>query len=70
MMLYMFTDGVNEAENNDKELFGDDRLIALLKQHASKMPDEIIDQTFAEVTHHANGAEQSDDITAMCLKYY
>ena len=70
MMLYMFTDGVNEAENNDKELFGDDRLVALLKQHASKMPDEIIDQTFAEVTHHANGAEQSDDITAMCLKYY
>ena len=70
MMLYMFTDGVNEAENNDNELFGDDRLVALLKQHASKMPDEIIDQTFAEVTHHANGAEQSDDITAMCLKYY
>ena len=69
MMLYMFTDGVNEAENNDKELFGDDRLVALLKQHASKMPDEIIDQTFAEVTHHANGAEQSDDITVMCLKY-
>ena len=70
MMLYMFTDGVNEAENNEKELFGDERLVALLKQHASKMPDEIIDQTFAEVTHHANGAEQSDDITAMCLKYY
>ena len=69
MMLYMFTDGVNEAENNDKELFGDARLVALLKQNAFKTPGEIIEQTFAEVAHHANGAEQSDDITVMCLKY-
>ena len=69
MMLYMFTDGINEAENKEKELFGDDRLIALLKLNASMMPGEIIDKTFAEVKHHADGAEQSDDITVMCLKY-
>ena len=70
MKLYMFTDGINEAENNDKELFGDDRLIALLKLNASKTPAEIIDETFSEVKHHADGAEQSDDITVMCLQYY
>ena len=69
MMLYMYTDGVNEAENKEKELFSDRRLISLLKQNASKTPTEIIDETFAKVNSHANGAEQSDDITAMCLKY-
>ncbi len=69
MMLYMFTDGINEAENNEKELFGDDRLIALLKQHASKAPAEIIGITFAEVKQHADGADQSDDITVLCLQY-
>ena len=65
----LLTDGINEAENKEKELFGDDRLIALLKLNASMMPGEIIDKTFAEVKHHADGAEQSDDITVMCLKY-
>ena len=69
MMLYMFTDGVNEAENSNKELFGDDRLTALLKLNASQEPSEIVDKTFAEVKNHANGTEQSDDITVMCIKY-
>ena len=69
LMLYMFTDGVSEAENNSKELFGDDRLMALLKLNASSEPNEIIDETFAQVKAHADGAEQSDDITVMCLKY-
>ena len=70
MMLYLFTDGVNEAENNAKELFGDLRLAALLKRHATQGPADILDATFAEVTRHADGAEQSDDITVMCIKYY
>ena len=69
MMLYLFTDGVNEAENNQKELFGDLRLAALLKRNASQEPSDIIDATFAEVSSHADGAEQSDDITVMCIKY-
>jgi sigma-B regulation protein RsbU (phosphoserine phosphatase) len=69
MMLYMFTDGINEAENKEKKLFGDDRLIALLKKNAFNTPTEIIKETFAEVKRHADGAEQSDDITVMCLKY-
>ena len=69
MMLYMFTDGVNEAENKVKELFTERRLVALLKQNASKTPGEIVDETFVHVEQHANGAEQSDDITVLCLKY-
>ena len=68
-MLYLFTDGVNEAENNDKKLFGDERLTILLKQAVSMGPDGIINETFAQVKRHADGAEQSDDITVMCLKY-
>ena len=69
MMLYLFTDGVNEAENTAKELFGDLRLEALLRREASQEPTGIIDATFAEVQRHAYGAEQSDDITVMCIKY-
>ena len=68
-MLYLFTDGVNEAENTSNELFGDYALVALLKKNASLEPGEIIDITFEQIRLHANGAEQSDDITVMCLKY-
>lgn len=67
--LYYFTDGVNEAENHAMEQFGDDRLVALLKENSSKEPKEIIEATFAEVQRHADGANQSDDITVMCIKY-
>ena len=69
MMLYLFTDGVNEAENNQKEQFGDLRLAALLRRKATLEPGDIIAATLAEVEQHADGAEQSDDITVMCIKY-
>ena len=68
-MLYMFTDGVNEAENGVKEQFGDLRLEGLLRRNAALEPSELIAATLTEVEYHANGAEQSDDITVMCIKY-
>ena len=67
-MLYLFTDGVNEAENNEKEQFSDERLVSLLKANADIAPKEIVEMTFAEVERHADGANQSDDITVMCIK--
>ena len=66
--LYLFTDGVNEAENNEKEQFSDERLVSLLKANADIAPKEIVEMTFAEVERHADGANQSDDITVMCIK--
>lgn len=66
--LYLFTDGVNEAENNENEQFSDERLVALLKANADIAPKEIVEMTFAEVERHADGANQSDDITVMCIK--
>ena len=68
-MLYLFTDGVNEAENNNMEQFSDERLIELLKNNSGNEPKDIIKETFAEVQRHADGANQSDDITAMCIKF-
>ena len=68
-MLYLYTDGVNEAENRQMIQFGDDRLVSLLKEHASGTTGEIIEYTFEEVSRHADGANQSDDITVMCIKY-
>ena len=68
-MLYMFTDGVNEAENINNELLGDEKIFEMLKANASLEPGDIIDVTFDQIRRHADGAEQSDDITVMCFKY-
>ena len=68
-MLYLFTDGVNEAENKKMEQFSDERLVSLLMKNACAEPKEIVETTFAEVERHADGANQSDDITVMCIKF-
>lgn len=65
--LFIYTDGISEAENINKEQFGDARLQALLKQdHGSA-------QETSEVIHKAvedfvGDAEPSDDFTKMCIK--
>lgn len=67
--IYLFTDGVNEAENRALEQLGDKRLVSLLKSKCAKGPDEIVEATFDAVKAHADGATQSDDITVMCIQY-
>ena len=68
-MLYLFTDGVNEAENNEMEQYSDERLVAFLKSKSDSEPKDLIEATLIEVQRHAAGANQSDDITVMCIKY-
>lgn len=68
--LFVYTDGVTEAENEKKELFSDHRL---LEQFAEAKPlctpKEKVLEVLEKVRHHAGGAEQSDDITLLCLHY-
>jgi len=70
--VFLYTDGVTEAENTEKELFGDPRLIdALNNMPLSKAgsPESICKYILDCVQRFANGAEQSDDITMLCFKY-
>ena len=67
--LFLYTDGVTEAENSAHALFGEQRLADCLKTDAEKDPDEIIADVKAAIDAHANGAEQFDDITMLCIRY-
>ena len=67
--LFLYTDGVTEAENRTHELFGEGRLADCLKDDADKAPEEIIADVKAAIDAHANGAEQFDDITMLCIRY-
>jgi sigma-B regulation protein RsbU (phosphoserine phosphatase) len=65
-VLLFYTDGVTEAESADGEFFGDDRLRALLAEHAECEPTEIRDAILANV--RAFAPAQRDDITLLILK--
>ena len=66
-MLLVYTDGLNEAENLQKEQFGEDRLLEILNHRHFNSCKELIDHLDAEVEKHRNGAEPNDDLTMMCL---
>ena len=65
--LFIYTDGINEAENSNKEQFGDDRLQALLKKDwgDARQTSESVHKAVEEFVGEA---EPSDDLTKMCIK--
>ncbi len=67
--LYLYTDGVTEAFNNDDEAYGDDRLEALLRAHGTEPIKELIQTSVTGVQEFCEDAPQSDDITLMVIRY-
>jgi sigma-B regulation protein RsbU (phosphoserine phosphatase) len=68
-LIVSFSDGVSEAMNEDGEEFTDERLIACVTKHAGKPPQEVLDALFADVRAFCGDATQSDDITAVLVRY-
>jgi len=65
--LFIYTDGLNEAENPAKEQFGDDRLLNFLRNCSYESAKQVIASIAAEVEQHRQGAEPNDDLTMMCI---
>ena len=66
--LFIYTDGLNEAENRQQEQFGDDRLLDILSNTRFDSARHVIDHLQEEVAKFRDGAEPNDDLTMMCLK--
>ena len=66
--LFIYTDGLNEAENPQQEQFGDDRLLSILRNTHFDSAQQVIESLKAEVENHRNGADPNDDLTMMCLR--
>ena len=65
--LFVYTDGLNEAENPAHEQFGDDRLLRFLRNCRLESARQVIETIAEDVEKHRNGAEPNDDLTMMCL---
>ena len=66
--IYLYTDGVSEANNSDSNLYGENRLYEVINKLCAKDTKEICLGIKEDVDKFANGAEQSDDITMLCFK--
>ena len=67
--LFVYTDGIPEADNAAAELFGEKRLTDTLNGNADADPEELIRRVHDAVDRFADRAPQFDDITMLCLKY-
>ena len=67
-LICFYTDGVTEAMNPQRELFGEERLAALLRECHACTPHEIIERITAAIFAFADGQPQADDVTIVVLK--
>ncbi len=65
--LLVYTDGLNEAENQQKELFGDERLLDSMTGLVNLTSHQVIDKLKVAVEQHRNAAEPNDDLTMMYI---
>jgi len=68
--LFIYTDGLNEAENSQQEQFGDHRLLNMLRQIQYSSARQVVETMAEAVTQHRNGADPNDDLTMMCIHYF
>ena len=66
--LFIYTDGLNEAENLEQQQFGDDRLLDILRNTHFNSARQVVETLATAIEKHRNGAEPNDDLTMMCLK--
>jgi len=68
-VLLVFSDGVSEAMSVEGDEYGEARIIETAQQHPGVTPNEMLQAIFTDVRAFTKGAAQSDDITALVLKY-
>lgn len=67
--LILYTDGVTEAMDSTFKLFGQEKLMDVLKPLYQKPLTEIVDTILESIKEHGGKAAQSDDCTLLALRY-
>ena len=67
--LFVYTDGVPEATDANKGLFGTDRMLEALNTDPDAKPETILQTVRKIVDGFVGDAEQFDDLTMLCLEY-
>ena len=68
--LFIYSDGLNEAENRQQKQFGDERLLQILQDNHFDSAQQVIEYLCDAVEKHRSGAAPNDDLTMMALKVF
>lgn len=68
--LFVYSDGLPEANNSEEELFGMERTLAALNQAPEAEPREVLKTVREAVDAFVGEAAQFDDLTMLCFRYY
>ena len=66
---FVYTDGVPEATNAQKELYGTERMLRALNLEPDANPEQVLARVSQDIEQFVDGAEQFDDITMLCFRY-
>ena len=66
--IFLYTDGLTEAENANHAQFGEEHMMEFLSS-ASSQPHQLIDAVSDAVHAFVDGAEQSDDLTMLAIEF-
>jgi sigma-B regulation protein RsbU (phosphoserine phosphatase) len=67
-ILVMYSDGVSEAFNKEKQQFGDEHVISIVCKLHNESAQTIVDAILDEVHIHSTGVPQLDDLTVVVVK--
>lgn len=72
-LLFVYTDGLTEAENKKHEQYGEERMLKHLDDCraliAGLSPRRVVEEMKADVKRFVDGAQQSDDLTMLAIRY-
>lgn len=70
--IFLYTDGLNEAEDCNHKLFGDNRVWNIARQalaDGAHQPEQLINRMNQAIHTYVGTAEQSDDLTMLAIQY-
>ncbi len=67
--LFVYTDGLTEATNAEKSMFGNARVLRALSRSQDESPKMVLRSVNDAVTEFVGEAEQFDDLTMLCIEY-
>ena len=67
-ILLIYTDGITEAMNRKRALFGEERFLDVIRQHGTLPPNVFVNRLHEEILSFTEGSAQNDDITLVAIK--
>jgi serine phosphatase RsbU (regulator of sigma subunit)/anti-sigma regulatory factor (Ser/Thr protein kinase)/tetratricopeptide (TPR) repeat protein len=67
-ILLIYTDGVTEAMNSRRHLYGEERFLNVIREHGNMAAEDFVSKLHEDLLSFTEGTAQSDDITLVAIK--